>query len=376
MQLSLREQGGATVPIELRSDGTVRPTRPVPAGTRLVAEAVFRRPGWAAWIAGRAHKVRLELTAPTAGLVSRWLRVKRGAPVRLAFTRPVRQVALTGPSHRTITLPHPARTVVLGRLGDAGSVGVRAVALGWERLPRPTTVTWFPPGRSTKVLTSPRPGAPLRPDAPLRLTFSDPVAALGGRRPVLKPRIAGRWRTVDAHTLEFTPRGYGFGLAARVRVELPAPAAVGGGRRLLKAIAWRTPAPSELRLEELLALLRYLPLGWRADVADAPRTMAGQLAAAVDPPEGRFTWRYPDIPRELSRLWEPGRYNVIVRGAIMAFQNEHHLTVDGFAGHDVWQALIADVLAGTPRSGGYSYVYVHSSVPTSLNLWHDGRVIL
>ena len=60
----------------------------------------------------------------------------------------------------------------------------------------------------------------------------------------------------------------------------------------------------------------------------------------------------------------------------MQFQNEHHLTVDGFAGHDVWRELIADVLAGRPRPGGYSYVFVHAGVPQSLNLWHDGRVIL
>ena len=60
----------------------------------------------------------------------------------------------------------------------------------------------------------------------------------------------------------------------------------------------------------------------------------------------------------------------------MAFQHEHHLTVDGFAGHDVWRELIADVLAGRPRPGGYSYVFVHAAVPQSLNLWHDGRVIL
>ena len=34
------------------------------------------------------------------------------------------------------------------------------------------------------------------------------------------------------------------------------------------------------------------------------------------------------------------------------------------------------MLAGKRRDGGYSYVYVHRSVPQSLNLWHDGRTIL
>jgi len=377
--LSLRDANRATIPVQLQRDGTVRPTRRVPAGTRLVAEAVFRRPGWVGWIAGRRQTVRLELTAPTANLASRWLQVKRGEPVRIRFDRPVREVQVTGiHSSRTISLSRPTKAVNLGRLGDAGSVGIRAVALGWERLPPPTDVTWFPPSRTTMLLPSPRPGGELDPGAPLRLRFSEPLATvLHGRKPKLDPPTPGRWSTADAHTLEFTPRGYGFGLDAHVRLRLPEPVvAVGGTPRPTSVVTWTAPAASELRLEELLALLRYLPLRWTADDADAPRTVAGQLEAALDPPRGRFTWRYPNVPPELVHLWQPGQYNVIVRGAIMAFQNEHHLTVDGFAGHDVWQALIADVLAARPRGGEYSYVFVHASVPQSLNLWHGGRVIL
>jgi peptidoglycan hydrolase-like protein with peptidoglycan-binding domain len=380
VRLSLHDAAGRTIPVDLRRDGTLRPTRPVPAGTRLVAEVTFHRPGWVGWIAGRKQTAQLELTAPTAQLASRWLRVERGAPVRVSFDRPVREVQVTGIRPRkTIRLARPARTVALGRLGDAGSVGVRAVALDWERLPVPTDVTWFPPGRTAMVLPSTAPGRALAANAPLRLRFSDPVAkTLGSKLPALDPPTPGRWRRTDAHTLEFRPRGYGFGLDSHVKLKLPAPVtvAVGASRRPSRTLAWTTPQASELRLEELLALLRYLPLQWSADVADAPRTMAGQLAAAVDPPRGHFTWRYSNIPPELARLWQPGTYNVIVRGAIMAFQSEHDLTVDGFAGRDVWRALIADVIAGTPRDTGYSYVYVHSSVPQSLNLWHDGELIL
>ena len=379
-RLSLHDAAGNAIPVDLRPDGTLRPRRPVPAGTRLVAEATFRRPGWVGWIAGRKQTARLELTAPTAQLASRWLRVERGAPVRVSFDRPVREVQVTGIRPRkTIHLARPARTVALGRLGDAGSVGVRAVALDWELLPVPTAVTWFPPGRTAMVLPSALPGRMLAANAPLRLRFSDPVAkTLGSRLPALDPPTPGRWRRTDAHTLEFRPRGYGFGLDSRVKLRLPVPVtvAVGGSRHPTRTLAWTTPEASELRLEQLLALLRYLPLQWQADVADAPRTTAGQLAAAVDPPRGRFTWRYSNIPPELARLWQPGTYNVIVRGAIMAFQSEHGLTVDGFAGRDVWRELIADVIAGKPRDTGYSYVYVHSSVPQSLNLWHDGELIL
>jgi len=42
----------------------------------------------------------------------------------------------------------------------------------------------------------------------------------------------------------------------------------------------------------------------------------------------------------------------------------------------VWHALIADTLAGKRRDAGYSYVYVHRTVPQSLNLWHNGHKVL
>jgi L,D-transpeptidase catalytic domain/Putative peptidoglycan binding domain len=379
VRVTVRTRDGKAVPVVGRLDGTVAPAHPVTAGTQFVAVVVFRRPGWIGWIAGHTQTKRVEFVAPAARLEATFLRVARGAPVIVTFDRPVREVRVTGmrPA-RTIRPVRPTHTIVLGRLGTAGSVRVSAVALEWERLPPPTSVTWFPPGRQAMLLTSPRPGAQLAARTDLRLRFSEPVAGLlHGRMPALTPRVAGRWRMVDGHTLEFRPRGYGFGLGGRVKLSLPVPVKpIGGAGKPTHTIVWTTTEASEVRLEEMLALLRYLPLRWTADDADATRTLSGQLAAALDPPAGKYTWRYPNVPPELVRLWQPGRYNAIVRGAVMAFQNEHQLTVDGFAGRDVWQALIADVIAGKPRAGGYSYVFVHSTVPQSLNLWHDGRVIL
>ncbi len=379
VRVSVRSADGAPIPVTVRRDGTLWPTRRVIPGTRLFAEAVFRRPGWVSWITGRTKTARLEFVAPSARLSSRWPRVAIGAQLRVSFDRPVREVALTGfRSARTLRLPHRTRTVVLGRLGDAGSVGVSAVAEPWERLPPPTTVTWFPPGRAAILLPSPRPGSQLGPNTPLRLRFSEPVASvLHGRTPTLEPSATGRWQKADTHTLEFVPRGYGFGLDGRIKLELPVPVIrIGAARSPTRKIAWTTPVASELRLEELLALLRYIPLRWTATRTDAARTIQSQVRAAVHPPAGRFAWRYPNTPAPLVALWHPGRYNAIVRGAVMAFENKHHLTVDGFAGRRVWQALLADIIAGKPRAGGYSYVYVHSAVPQSLNLWHDGRIIL
>ena len=353
VRVSLHDARGNEIPVELRDD-VFRPAVPVVAGSRLFAEAVVRRPSYVGWLRGRTQTVRVELVAPTAHIRERWLRVANGAPVEVRFDRPVRAVAVGG---RPLHLATPTRTLSLGRRPATGSVGIQVAATPWERLSAPTRVTWFPPGPGRFLAPK-----TLGPTTPLRLVFADSAPT---RLPKLDPTPAGRWHRPDAHTLVFVPRGYGFGVDARVRLKLPQ-----------RTLTWRTPKPSELRLEELLALTRYLPLTWTATHADAPRTWAAQVAAASDPPPGRFDWRYPNIPPELEHLWHPGVYTWIVRGAVEAFQNEHHLTVDGFAGHDVWRELIADVLAGRPRPGGYSYVFVHASVPQSLNLWHNGRVIL
>jgi hypothetical protein len=44
----------------------------------------------------------------------------------------------------------------------------------------------------------------------------------------------------------------------------------------------------------------------------------------------------------------------------MMFQDEHHLTVDGLPGPDLWKALLKDALDGKTEHAGYSYVYVHA----------------
>ncbi|HZQ64685.1 MAG TPA: L,D-transpeptidase [Gaiellaceae bacterium] len=376
--VSVRDAKGRMVPVAARPDGTLWPREPVVAGTRLSVDVTVRRPGWVGWLVGRTETLHAEVTAPRASLERRWLRVKPGASLRVRFDRPVREVRVTGAGRpRVQRLPKPARVVTLGALGRAGTVGVSAVAQPWERLPPPTSVTWFPPGRAAMALAAPKPGSTLLPDSVLRLRFSGPVAKLlHGRMPSFRPAIPGRWRTVDARTLEFRPRGYGFGLDTRVRLRLPAPVAVGGRRTPTRTVLWDTPTGSELRLEQLLAVLGYLPLTWTPAESYPAGTIRDQLAAAVDPPSGKFSWRYPNTPSPLVELWHEGRYNTIDRGAIMAFQDDHDLEVDAFAGRDVWRAVIADVLAGRHRDGGYSYVFVHSEVPQSLNLWHNGRVIL
>ena len=378
VRVSARSADGTPIPVSLHRDGRIWPRRRLAPGARISVEVDFRRPGWVGWVAGRTQHLRLQLRAPQARVEQHWLRVPAGEPVRVSFDRPVRQVRLAGvPGPRLRVLSRPRRRVVLGRLGEAGSVAVSAVARTWEKLPPPTSVSWFPAGGGPKLISTPKPSAQLGPGTAIRLRFSEPVATLlHGHAPSFSEPVSGAWRTLDAHTLLFQPRGYGFGLDRAIHLQLPvAVEQIGDAGPPASTLAWTTPVASELRLQQLLAQLGYLPLSWSATGRD-PATPEAEVAAAVTPPRGTFTWRYPNIPGELQANWTAGTPNQITRGAVMMFEDTHGLEVDALAGPRVWQALIADAIAGRRRTDGYSYVYVHRAVPQSLNLWHEGQVIL
>lgn len=370
---------GKNVPVRLR-DGKLWPLRKLAVGARLTVSLTVRRPGWAGWLVGHREVRTFTVETPSAHLLGRWLQVKAGEPVTVAFDAPVSAVSFDHAHARRLHEPQKVLQVGVVARGShrAGTVGVSATARTWERLPTPVNVSWFPARPYPQLLVAPKPGAALAPDRRLSLTFSDTVSdVLGARRPRLVPATPGRWELLDSHTIAFRPLGLGFGLGAKVHVELPRAAHLAGnaGASLTRTLTWTVPEGSTLRLQQLLAQLGYLPLTWQP-VSDPKPSVHEQLAAAIAPPAGQFSWRYSNIPHELSALWQEGEPNQITRGAVMMFQDTHGLTVDALAGPDVWRHLLADAIAGKRRDAGYSYVYVHRSVPQSLNLWHSGRVIL
>jgi len=377
--IDVRSQSGRRVPVRL-SRGRLWPLRKLAVGERLTVLVTVRRPGWAAWLVGHSARRTFTIETPSARLLGSWMQVKPGAPVTARFDMPVTRVSLGGaPPRRLIS---PRAVVSLGRIArgshSAGGMKVAAAARSWERLPAPVWVSWFPERPYLQLLAEPSPGTTLAPGGQLTLAFSSSIAdVLGARRPRLSPAIAGHWRLLDAHTLAFRPSGLGFGLGAKVHIVLPRAAHLAGraGARLTRAFDWQVANGSTLRLQQLLAQLGYLPLGW-LPAAEVPASPQAQLAAALSPPRGQFAWRYDNTPAELRAIWRAGQPNEITRGAVMMFQDTHHLSVDALVGPRVWQALISDVIAHKVRTVGYSYVYVHRSVPQSLNLWHNGNVIL
>ncbi|HET7760083.1 MAG TPA: L,D-transpeptidase family protein [Gaiellaceae bacterium] len=372
---------GRNIPVAVRG-GRLFPQRRLTPGEQVTVVALVRRSHWIGWAIGDERREQQTMRAPTAGVSTRWLTVRRGAPVRVSFDRPVSAVAYgNGKYLMRRALAHPQRSVSLGTRPAAGSIQISAAARPWERLGAPAAVSWFPPAELPVAVVDPAPGTHVAPATPITLTFSKPVAdALGSSRPALSPRMPGGWRQLDSHTLVFRPSGLGAGFGADVRLALPRAVDVtdASGNRLHPArrITWTVPPGSMLRLQQLLAQAGYLPLDWTPAGAPVARTPLAQVQAAVDPPKGHFSWRYTNTPPELRGLWSEGNSNQVTRGAVMMFQHDNNLTVDAIAGQQVWRALLAQAIAGKRRQGGYSYVYVHSTVPQSLTLWHNGQTVL
>jgi hypothetical protein len=368
---------GRAIPLAVR-DGRLWPLRPLTPGEPISVEVVLRRPGWIAWLAGSRDTQRLRMRTPSALLRERYVTLAAGAPLQLAFDQPVRTLAYGAPEHlRRRVLAQARSQITLARSGEAGSIEVAAAPRVWETLPAPALVSWFPAGAGPSAVLTPTPGTRISPTTPIYVTFSEPVsAALDGQMPRLQPAAAGRWSTIDSHTIAFTPSGYGFGLGTPVTLQLPhAVRLLGAGHDGSSSVAsWTVPEGSTLRAQQILAQLGYLPLSFDPS-HPVPLTAAAQERAAVDPPAGSFSWRYGDIPASLAAEWQPGAPNVVLRGAVMAFENAHELTTDGIVGPVVWRTLLHAAIAEERTTASYTYVLVSESSET-LELWNDGSIRL
>jgi hypothetical protein len=372
--------GGKTIPIAVEG-GRLTPLGHLTPGEQVSVDVQVRRPASLAWLLGHERTEHLTLRTPKAQVSERWMTVRPGSDVRLAFDQPVSAVAYgSAPSARVHQLPGERASVSLGQRPPTGTVEVAAAPRPWETVGPTTQVSWFPPSHSPVMVALPSAGAHVGPATTLYLTFSKPVSeVLGSRRPRLTPATPGHWHTANSHTLAFTPSGMGAAFGSHLRAQLPHPVSVtggGGGLHTTSQVEWTVPPGSTLRLQQLLAQAGYLPLLWHASGTEVAHTESAEAQAAVDAPSGSFDWRFGDTPHQLQAMWSAGQENTITRGALMKFENENDLTVDGLPGTAVWHKLIDDAIAGKRLTSGYSYVYVHREIPETLTLWHDGRTVL
>ena len=199
--VKVRDSHGRLLAVRVRS-GQVVPAGHVAGGSRLTVAVTVRRSGWAGWLVGSEKVVHTVIRTPAAIVGSKFVYPDEGKPVTVRFSRPVQVVSIqTGDGAvKHVTLPSPRRVVPIGVAASgsdvAGTALVAGAPRGWESLPAPVRVTWFPSGATPKVLVRPAPKTTLVPSAPIVLTFSQPVnRVLGGTMPRLAPRVRG---TLDA----------------------------------------------------------------------------------------------------------------------------------------------------------------------------------
>lgn len=375
-----REQ--RVVPVRLEGRQVV-PAEKLSPGEHLTVQATIKRPGWISWLTGKEQQVQLSETTPVAKLASDFLTRRKDQPVRVDFSTPVVEFgsARLGAKVTAKPLSAPRSSYELDESSSAGTAEVAVAARSWE-IPTTTAITWFPAGTKATAVATPAPGTKIKPNTKITLAFSKPVQkVLGKDRPPVSPRGAGTWHQINSHTIQFVPQGYGYGLGADVRISLPEGVNLGGGQ--VKGSdpvgQWSVPDGSTLALQQLLAQLGYLPVTFTPadgsnDIASSP---AAEEAAIVDPPQGTFSWAYPNTPAQLEALWQPDSYTELTKGAVMAFEYAQGLPVDGIAGPEVWKALINAAVKGQKSTFGYTFVMVHeASSDETINVWHNGKTVV
>jgi peptidoglycan hydrolase-like protein with peptidoglycan-binding domain len=354
--------------------------QPVPADETLKVRVVIKRPSWIAWLAGKTQTLTLRYTTPTASTKTHYLTLHKGSSLKLSFKQPVAAYEYgTSPRHLTRKVLHSSQSVVsLPHNGSAGTMFVAAQIHPWETSST-AQISYFPGGGTATAVASPKPGATIKPTTPITINFSKPVSkVLGSHTPTLTPATTGSWKRISSHAIQFTPSGYGYGLDAHVQIAMPnGVRLLGGTSGTATSGTWTVPSGSVTRAQQILGMLGYLPVDFKYAGKGVGLTAADQENAAVKPPAGKFNWRYPDTPSQLTAQWQPGQSDVVTQGAIMMFESDHDMTADGVLGPAVWKALINAVVHKQKSTFGYTFVMVHEADSGEYTtLWHNGKTII
>jgi len=219
----------------------------------------------------------------------------------------------------------------------------------------------------------------------IEVAFSAELAA-GSPVPTISPRVEGRWQLAGT-AMVFTPDT---GFSPSTRVTLRVPAGQAGVRSAAGALLatplishFSTEPYSKVRLSQILSQLGYLPLSWAPEAfghlagsdGSAGSGLASQVSLAYSPAEGMFTWD-KGYPSMLRSQWRPAARNLIVKGAVMAFESQHGMPTDGVPSPKVWKALFTAADRGKRNRGGYTYALASQSPPETLTIWHDGKIVM
>ena len=261
----------------------------------------------------------------------------------------------------------PAKHLMALGLPDSSPAAPPSVTPAPPRPPAPTTTTTAFVLPRVVSITPSNGTHNVAVNDPITIKLSRPPAD-NAPMPELNPPVQGVW-AVRGDMVKFTP-SVAYAPWSVEKVSVPVGLVVTAQQSSFNIEGVGTP-----RAEQLLAELKYLPLRFGLSQLSSSLDLESSVASLVSPlPQpGIFTWRYPAIPTSLSAQWSPGQYNVILQGAIMTFEDQYNLNIDGLMGPDVWHALSAAVAARRVDSQPYDYLMVSEVLPEQLVVWRNGK---
>lgn len=363
---------GTVDPLRI-AGGRLWPTTVLPAGqpvdVRLTAQTLL---GW-------DHTRTFRVTTPKAPtLTNHHVQVNLGQAPSASFTEPVAQVRVGGRimnagGHLTVALG-PHITVP----NQSGVIQVAVRARSWEPFGPSYPVQWVSVPWLTAQASLVSQGHTNLSTAPIDITFSAPLRQAQVAQWTLSPHVSGHWHAVNGRVWQFQPSGQGFAPGTTVSIHIPSgtggpQAQDGAGLAQATSLTVQMPQGTTLRLQQWLAELGYLPLAWSSSSSTTHLT---GWNSAYQPPDGHFTWRYPNVPVALQNQWNPTYWTAMTQAAVIAFEHQEHLPVNGIPGPEVWTALRQAVGQHQMFTKPYAYVYVSETLPERLWLWVGGQVVL
>lgn len=197
-----------------------------------------------------------------------------------------------------------------------------------------------------------------------RLHFDHAVAAGALPSAISTPVLRAQWQQIGPNDVRLVSSS---SLVPTVKYQLIVPRTLRCATRCTttsQTVTVVTAAGSTTWLQQLLATDGYLPVSFQ-------RLSASSIAGQPSP--GTFTWKYPTLATTLRPMWRVGVSTVLVRGAIMRFQDQHHLAVSGVANSSTWYALIHEAQRAITNPRPYNFVLVTMGSPETLTLYVGGR---
>ncbi len=209
---------------------------------------------------------------------------------------------------------------------------------------------------------------------PLLVTLNGHPAP-GTERPRISPAVAGSWSSSgDAEVFKSAAT---LAPCATYTLTVPKSTTAKGHTEvgLRRSETLHVACPSTRGLQQALARLGYLPDSLHA--APGAKPFRGHMDARAaahliyTPIHGTLQANIAQAPP-----LQYGVFDNMTKGALMVFQEDHHLQADGVAGPRTWQKLLAALAHKYRNPQPYTFVTVTETLPETLEVHQGSHVVL